>query len=121
MLDQFQELILDRYKNPQFGQKLENLTHSADGINQVCGDEVHLELRVEGDTIVAMGHQNRACAICSASADLLCEKLIGNILKEVNHISSEQVAELLGIPLSPTRLKCALLPLETIRLALKEA
>jgi nitrogen fixation NifU-like protein len=119
MFDLYREQILERSKQPRFRGNIEHPTHTADGINASCGDEVHWELRIQEGSIVELAHQCRACAICSASADLLAEELHQKTLEQLATITAEHITELLGIPLSPTRLKCALLPLETIRSAVR--
>lgn len=119
MLTQAQELIFDRYKHPQHAGILEDATYKAEGANPVCGDELIFFLKTAGETVVAATHQTRACAICTASADLLAEDLIGKLLSDLQELSNEDITGWLDIPLSPLRLKCALLPLETARLALR--
>ena len=118
MFDLYREQILDRSQNPRFAGKLEGATHQADGENSSCGDEVHFELIVHDGVMTEVRHTVRACAVCSAAADILAEELQGKPVSALNSLGSEQVTELLGIPLSPIRLKCALLPLETVKEAL---
>lgn len=117
MLNQAQELIFERYKHPLFAGPVEGATHFAEGSNPVCGDELRIELRIADSTIQELRHQTRACAICTASADLLAESLQGEPLEGLAALDPEEAQAALGIPLSPVRLKCALLPLETIKLA----
>ena len=119
MFSEAQEIIIDRFKHPLFSGSLEEQKQSADGINEVCGDEVHIEIQLENGVLQKIRHTSRACAICSASADLLAEKLEGESVSTLTSLTAEQIQEMLTIPLSPVRLKCALLPLETLRLALK--
>ena len=115
-----QEEIYSRYKTPQNAGHLTDPTFKVDGLNAVCGDEVHLEGRVEGETLTDLKHTCRACAICTAAADFLPELLIHKTVQEINAFSSTFLIEHLGIDLSPIRLKCALLPLETLRSGLLE-
>jgi nitrogen fixation NifU-like protein len=77
-----------------------------------------MELRVKEDKVEEILHTTRACAVCTASADLLAEYATGKDVSEVAALSTEQMVEMVGIPLSPIRLKCALLPLQTVRRAL---
>ncbi|MEI6477561.1 MAG: iron-sulfur cluster assembly scaffold protein [bacterium] len=117
MLNLAQELIFERYKQPLFGGTLKQADIRVDGANPVCGDEIHIDMRLDAGKIAEIRHSGRSCAICTASADLLAETWIGKSLKEIQATPVEEITGLIGIPLSPIRLKCALLPLETIRLA----
>ena len=118
MFDLYREQILERSKQPHFGGHVDSFTHQADGENRSCGDEIHIELAVHDGVMTEIRHTTRACAICAASADLLAESLQGKRTSELELWTPEKVVELLGIPLSPIRLKCALLPLETIKIGL---
>lgn len=122
MFDLYQQQILDRYKNPQHAGSVDEPTHTAEGANHSCGDEISWHLKVDQQGRVAeLKHITRACAVCTASADLLAETFLNQPDTTILQTDAEAVKELLGIPLSPTRLKCALLPLETLKIALKEA
>lgn len=112
MLDLYQQQIIDRYKHPQFAGPLAGATHTAEGANLSCGDEIRLELIMDGDIVQQIRHTSRACAVCSASADLLAEALIN---QKIGAVEPEAHLETLHIPLSPIRRKCALLPLETLK------
>lgn len=116
MLNTAQELIFERYKHPRFAGELADVTHLADGANPLCGDEIHIDILVKEGVITDLRHKTRACAICTAAADLLAETLIGKAANTVT--TTEEMTEMVGIPLSAIRLKCALLPLETVNLAL---
>jgi nitrogen fixation NifU-like protein len=115
MLDIYQAQILDRSKNPRFKGTVEGATHKAEGANLSCGDEVSWQLKINDEKITTIRHYGRSCAVCTASADLLAEELENKSVEEIQQWNSERIQELLGIPLSPIRLKCALLPLETLK------
>lgn len=115
MSNLYQQQIIERAKHPLFSGETTAETHHAVGINLSCGDEIQWSVAIEHDTFVVMRHTCRACAICGASADLLAEALTGKSVGEVQTWNTEKVMELLGIPLSPIRLKCALLPLEALK------
>jgi nitrogen fixation NifU-like protein len=108
---------MDRSRNPQYAGSLQNPDLIGEGANPFCGDEVHLEIKLENEFIQEVRHTTRACAVCGASIDLLAEEWIGKSLETVLATTPDQITEMLGIPLSPVRLKCALLPLETLRTA----
>ena len=116
MFNLAQEHIFDRYKNPQHAGEIEHADVRIEGANPVCGDEILITARFEEEgKCLEIKHKTRACAICTASADLLAEHLLGKTKKEIAAVDVEEVRELLGIPLSPLRLKCALLPLEALK------
>jgi len=119
MFDSAQELVIDRAKHPRFGGHLENSTNQADGANQSCGDEIHLELVVQEGKVKDVRHQTRSCTVCAASADLLAEWMVGKSLDDLQELSPKQIQEMINLPLSPVRLKCVLLPLETARCAIQ--
>ena len=115
MLSLEQQQIFELYKHPRFGGEVENADIVAKGANESCGDEVRLTLRLEGETIMQIRHATRGCAICTAAADLLAARLEGQAKTCVGALSTEEIVAELGIPLSPVRLKCAILPLETLK------
>jgi nitrogen fixation protein NifU and related proteins len=119
MLDLYREQILERSRSPRHSGTVPQATHRAEGANQACGDEIRFEILVEDGRVSSMRHSTRACSICTASADLITEAMLGKPVAELEHWTTERVRESIGIPLSPTRLKCALLPLETIKEALR--
>jgi nitrogen fixation NifU-like protein len=116
MDDLYREIIIDRYKNPQYRGKLEPHDIAFEDDNPLCGDHIRIELRVtpEGSVTEAVfdGH---GCAISQASADLLIESIIGKSVDEVKQISKDDLLEMLGLQLGPVRLKCALLSLKVLK------
>jgi nitrogen fixation NifU-like protein len=118
MFDMYQENILDHAKHPRHWGLLENYTHHAQDDNPLCGDRLELTLQVDEDgRVVEVGWTGDGCAISQASASMLGEELIGKTLDEIKAIEKEQVLELIGIPLSMNRIKCALLSLKVVKAA----
>ncbi len=115
MHDFYRENILDHYKYPRNFGVLEHpdITHQED--NPLCGDEIRLDLQLEGDKIVAVKFSGKGCAISQASASMLTEMLEGRTLEEAKGIRKEDILDLLGIPLGPVRIKCALLALKVLK------
>ncbi len=116
MDDLYRELILDHYRNPRLKGLVEpaDIDYAED--NPVCGDHIHLTIRLNADNVVEeVGWEGEGCAISQASASMLYETLIGKTLDEIRAIGKEDVLEMLGIPLSPVRLKCALLSLKVLK------
>ena len=116
MDDLYRELIIDRYKNPQFKGMVDPHQVAFEDENPLCGDFIRVELQVDNqEVIIKAGFDGHGCAISQASADLLMESLIGMKLIEVKDLTKDFVLELLGIELGPVRLKCALLPLKVVK------
>ena len=121
MDDFYRENILDHYKNPRNAGHLEHPTTTADGVNPLCGDELSVELEIEGDRVQDVRFNGRGCAISQAAASMISDVVKGKTVTEVRALGSEDVLEELGIPLSPIRLKCALLSVNVLRVALGDA
>ena len=110
----YQEQILDRYHHPHHHGVIEGV-RKREGANRTCGDELVIYLQEDNGQIKDVRFTSRACAICTASADLLADRLIGQPISEIDKITPADIQQMLGLPLSPIRLKCALLPLETLK------
>lgn len=116
MDDFYREIIIDRYQNPHHRGQLDPHDITFEDSNPLCGDEIRIDVRVNGDNRVEDAKfSGRGCAISQASADLLLEYIQGKSLEEVKSLSKEDVLELLGIELGPVRLKCALLSLKVLK------
>ncbi len=116
MDDFYREIIIDRYQNPHHQGELDPHDITFEDSNPLCGDEIRIDVRVNGDNRVEDAKfSGRGCAISQASADLLLEYIQGKSLEEVKSLSKEDVLELLGIELGPVRLKCALLSLKVLK------
>ena len=118
MDDFYRENILDHYKNPRNAGHLEHPTTTADGVNPLCGDELSVELEIEGDTVQDVRFNGRGCAISQAAASMISDVVKGKTVAEVRALGSEDVLEELGIPLTPIRLKCAMLSVSVLKVAL---
>jgi nitrogen fixation NifU-like protein len=121
MDDLYRDYILEHYRRPHNFGPLDNATVSQDGANPLCGDRLTLQLRIDGDHVDAVGFTGRGCAISQASASLLTDEIKGKPLDKAAGMTSGDVLELLGIEISPARMKCALLSLETLQQALAGA
>lgn len=131
------ETLLHHSRSSKNGLFPENSNFKASITNPLCGDHVELRLETSNNTILNIGHKASACAICSASASLLCEELVGKTIeraltlgalfeKSVMETSQEPwPEELLGLicfehlRVNPARKVCALLPWTTLKKALK--
>ena len=121
MDDFYRENILDHYKNPRNAGHLDHPTATADGVNPLCGDELSVELEIEGDTVQDVRFNGRGCAISQAAASMISDVVKGKTVDEVAALGRDDVLEELGIPLTPIRLKCALLSVNVLRVALGDA
>lgn len=116
MDDLYREVIIDRYKNPQYRGQLDPHDFSFEDENPLCGDQIRVDVVVdENDRIVKSVYSGHGCAISQASADLLMEYVEGKTLEEVKQLTKQDVLDLLGIELGPVRLKCALLSLKVLK------
>ncbi len=114
----YKENILDHYRRPRHYGSLACATHAHEEHNPLCGDTVQIELCVNPDGVIEQaGFTGRGCAISIASTSMLTELLTGKTLAEAGQVSKEDVLELLAIPIGPVRLKCALLPLKALKVA----
>ncbi|HZQ82823.1 MAG TPA: SUF system NifU family Fe-S cluster assembly protein [Gaiellaceae bacterium] len=119
----YREVILDHYKNPRGHGALDPHDAHAEGQNPLCGDEVTIFVRFAGDgeTIDEIGFEGRGCAISQAATSMLTELVKGRTASEVAELPKEELLEEIGIPLTPIRLKCAILGLGVLKVALHRA
>ena len=118
----YRELILDHYKNPRNHGLLEPADAHAEGQNPLCGDEVAVSVRLgDGDLIEEVGFDGRGCAISQAATSMLTDLVKGRTAEDVAAMSKDELLDELGIPLTPVRLKCAILGLGVLKLALHKA
>jgi nitrogen fixation NifU-like protein len=114
----YREVILDHYKNPRGHGVIEGADAEAEGQNPLCGDEVSIAVAFDGDRIADVKFQGRGCAISQAATSMLMDMVKGRSAQEVASMSREELLDEVGIPLTPVRLKCALLGLGVLKLAL---
>jgi nitrogen fixation NifU-like protein len=121
--DLYREVILDHYKNPRGHGLIDDADAQAEGQNPLCGDEVtiYVAFGPDGDTIDEVKFKGRGCAISQAATSMLTEMVRGRSATEVATLPRDELLEEIGIPLTPIRLKCALLGLSTLKLALHKA
>ena len=116
MDDFYKENILDHYRNPRHVGTLEQPTHTHESHNPLCGDIIRIDLHVNEDNIVdQVAFHGKGCAISQASASMLTEMIEGMPLDEVKQIGKDDILEMLGIPIGPVRMKCALLSLKALK------
>ena len=111
----YQENILDHYKRPRNFGKISNASVHHHEYNPLCGDEIEMFLIIKDKKDADVKFHGRGCAISQASASMLTEEIKGKGIDELKKLTKENILELLGISLSPVRLKCALLSLDTLK------
>ena len=115
MDDLYRENIIDHYRHPRNKGHLDAPDIHYHDVNPFCGDEITIELKVVDGRVVEAAFDGKGCAISQASASMLTEEILGKTLEEVKMLEKEDVLEMLGIPIGPVRLKCALLPLKVLK------
>jgi nitrogen fixation NifU-like protein len=116
MDDFYRDYILDHYKHPRNFGTLEPHDLEHHDVNPLCGDELGVHVIVdEGGKIADLRFHGQGCAISQASASIASEELIGMKVDEAATLDADWVIDLLGIDISPTRRKCALLSLKVMR------
>ena len=120
MDDLYRDYILEHYRHPHNFGVLEAPTASYEGANPLCGDRITMMLDVEDGVVKDVAFTGRGCAISQASASLLTDEIRGKPVAEVEKMTPDDLLDLIGVEISPARLKCALLSLDTVAHALAE-
>jgi nitrogen fixation NifU-like protein len=131
----YQEMILEHNKKPRNWGMLADATHKAEGLNPLCGDHIHLSLKMNGDQVEAVGFEGEACAICKASASMMTAAVKGKSKADAELMVQEfrdmttgkldtaaphhlgRLTVFAGVSELPTRVKCAILPRHTLHAA----
>ena len=119
----YREVILDHYKNPRGHGVIEGADAEAEGQNPLCGDEVSIYVAFgeDGETIDDVKFSGRGCAISQAATSMLMEMTKGRTAEQVAALDKDELLAEIGVPLTPVRLKCAMLGLTTLKVALHKA
>lgn len=116
----YREHIMDLYKNPSNFGELKSPTNEHTEYNSLCGDEISVQIISENGRIKDIKFNGSGCVISMVSASLFTDKIKGIKLSEVKKLGKEDILELLKIKINPARLKCAFLPFEAVKGALKK-
>ena len=117
MDDFYRDYILDHYRNPRnFGQ-IERPDAEAEDLNPLCGDQIKIQLKVDDGVVKDVRFSGKGCAISQASTSMLTDAVKGMKLEDVAKLNKDVVLENVGIGISPTRLKCAMLGLRVLKSA----
>ena len=117
MDDFYRDYILDHYRNPRNFGTLEHSDVEAEDINPLCGDQIRMQLQLDDGVVKDVRFSGKGCAISQASASMLTQMVKGMKLADVAKLPKDVVLENVGIGISPTRMKCAMLGLRVLRSA----
>lgn len=120
MSDLYREQILDHYRHPRNHGTLDPHDASFEDTNPLCGDRVRIDLRISGGKIEDIAFSGRGCAISQASTSMLTELVKGQSLEEALALERDELLDELGVPISPARIKCALLGLHVLKVTVDE-
>lgn len=115
----YQERLLDHYNHPRHKTALTRTDFSSGVFNPSCGDAITLEGTIDNSILTHARFTAQGCVISCAAASLLLEACVNTSIQEIQNLTTEYMQELVAIPLGPTRLRCALLPLEALQNGLK--
>lgn len=120
MDDLYRDYILEHYRRPHNFGVLEEPSATFEGANPLCGDRITMQLTVKDGVVTDVGFTGRGCAISQASASLLTDEIKGKPVENVTCFRADDLLELLGIEISPARLKCAMLSFDSLQHLLDE-
>ncbi len=120
MDDLYRDYILEHYRRPHNFGVLDDPTATYEGSNPLCGDRITMMLGIRDGVVAEVAFTGRGCAISQASASLLTDEVKGKPVDEVAKLTPDDLLDLLGIEISPARLKCAPLSLDTLEHALAD-
>ncbi len=115
MDDLYRELIIDHYQHPHNYGTLDQADISYEDSNPLCGDKLRIDMKVVGGIVEDIRFSGKGCAISQASASMLTDEIKGKPLSDIKQFGKQTILDLIGIPLGPTRLKCALLSLKVVK------
>lgn len=115
MDDLYRDYILEHYRRPHNFGVIEEPSATFEGANPLCGDRITMQLAVHDGVVTDVGFTGRGCAISQASASLLTDEVKGKPVSDVAAIQAVDLLDLLGIEISPARLKCAMLSFDSLQ------
>ena len=117
--DMYQDHILEHYENPYNQMTIEHPTLELRDLNPLCGDELRIQACLDDHGHLAqVGFEGKGCIISLAAASMLMEAVEGKTLVEVKQMDRQEMLDLLGVPLTTMRVKCAMLALRTLQKAI---
>lgn len=119
IVDIYAEQILDHFRHPRGKSPLSSFSVNHEEKNTSCGDYLTLQLQIDDGKITNIGWSGEGCAISQAGMSLLHEEVVGMNVSDVDMFDQKKMNELLGVPIGPRRVKCALLSLHALKNALR--
>ena len=119
-MDIYAQNILDHYKNPTRKGSLSDASISNSEVNYSCGDSLEIDLRIEDDKLVDLRFRGQGCAIGLSTMSILSDEIIGMRLDDILKLSENDIHDILGIPITQRRRKCALLSLLAVKNAIRK-
>lgn len=119
-MDIYKTQLLDHYRSPRNRGLLTDPDFSVNTYNPLCGDSVTMQGSVREMMVERLAFQGAGCVISQATASLLTDYAVGKRCEDISSITKEQILTLIGMQLGPTRLKCALLPLDALKQGLEQ-
>lgn len=114
--DMYADTILDYYRNPRNYGHITEAEIKAKDFNPLCGDEIEMNIKLNGNSIKDVKFSGKGCAISQASASMLTELVMGKKLEDAAKLTKQDILDMLGIEISYVRIKCALLSLKVLKL-----
>ncbi len=111
----YTEELLEHYRHPQNFGPIENPTHHITLQNPLCGDVITLFLRIQNEVVQDVSFAGKGCAISTASASLMTEYVKGKKVEKLRNLDKKSTMDIVGIEISPGRIKCLLLPFEALK------
>ncbi len=120
MNDIYRDHLLDHYENPRHQGTLNPADGASEDCNPLCGDCIHIDVKLseDGKTLADAAFSGQGCIVSQAAASMLLEDAVGKDVAELRNLAPEYLLELVGAPLTPARVKCALLSLKVLKGAL---
>ncbi len=120
MLNFYQEVLMDHYRNPHNQGKLKNPDFSAEQRNSSCGDEVFIEGLIANNILTSIAWQGKGCVISQATASMLSDQAKNKSLEAVLDLDKDDLIAMIGMPLGPVRLLCGLLSLTALQAGIRD-
>lgn len=114
------EEILYRYNFPRYKRTLDNFNAYSKSLNDLCGDEIEVFLKISDNQVVEISYQSKCCTICQGVVEILIDNIINKKLDEIKFLDTNYLKSLIGEDIIKVRTKCALIGLETIKKAIYE-
>lgn len=114
----YADIILDYYRNPRNYGTIKDADIKARDSNPLCGDEIEINIKLNGNSVKDVKFSGKGCAISQAAAGMLTELAMGKTLEDAAKLSKKDILDMLSIPISHVRIKCALLSLKVLKLGI---